>query len=86
MGFDSGVDYALQDVMASTSEWPIHFPANCPDSSTTPTNGAFFRLVDGSDEDYKSWLELKRGNGSDCRRASLSCFIDLEIADATRRA
>lgn len=63
------------------SEWPLHFPPNCPGRDTLPTGGSVFRLLKGTDEDWKSALELDRYKQHPaCQRAALSCYIALDEA------
>lgn len=66
---------------ANASDWPTHFPATCcPPDDAQERAGAFFRLGNGTDEDFRSYLELERGNGNKCRRASLSVMDDEQLA------
>jgi hypothetical protein len=61
------------------SEWPVHFPPNCPDSDAIPTDGTFFRLLCGDETDWKSAKEQEKFlNHPECIRAGLSCFLERE--------
>ena len=76
---------------AKLEEWPSHFPEGCPPTSTTkPTKGEVFRLVETSPPTMEDALSSKeRGwhkKEPDCLRAGLSCYLASEHAQHARAA
>jgi hypothetical protein len=77
----------MPDEPTPEKEWQGHFPLDCPDDGAVPTNGLFFRLICGDHRDWKSAKELEEWlNHPECKRASLSCFSDVNDATDLRDA
>jgi hypothetical protein len=80
-----------QNASAKQGEWPPHFPEGCPPGSTTkPTKGEVFRLVETSPPTMKDALSSKERDWHkkepDCLRAGLSCYLAPEHAQHARAA
>jgi hypothetical protein len=72
--------------MPENSEWPAHYPADCPDPGWPDTNGTLFHFVNESDSDFKSAYDNETWVGyPECERVSLSCWDTLERAKQRRR-
>lgn len=79
-----------------TTEWPAHYPAQCPPSDAEQAIGTYFRFVDSappSGEDTMSHVELRnaglrfknRDFGADeCNASGFSVFDDQSAAEKTR--
>lgn len=64
-------------------EWPQHFPACCPPTDASATQGEVYRFVANDPVDPKdmvSYLEEGKAKGRDCQRAGLSTLVDLDHA------
>lgn len=71
------------------ARWPP-LPAGCPPAGATPRTGTFYRLLDGSDDDWRLPVELfgvrdEENPTTECKSHAFSIFSDLGDAQEMRR-